>query len=235
MKIKIAKPVFLFFTICILFLTYSCKRQQFEISGHFDNCNSMYVMLDEIKPDNIEIIDTILIINGNFRYKFKVEQESIYRLRLSDTNLLPLIGGKKDKLSIRADAGDLSGTYKIEGNDASMILWDVNRQIGKMYRLTDSLSKIFKEYQARDSLSYILPFIDSCYYTNFLACKSYLKSVIENNKGNIAVIPVFYQKIGTKRFFSEGQDSLLFNDMLKNLQKTHPDNPHVKEISEKFI
>lgn len=211
----------------------ACERQSFTVSGHLDDCSSNFLIIDEIQPDGITVLDTILLIDGDFRYPIKNREESIYRLRLNDTTFISFMGKKGDKLQISGNAKDLLHTYQICGNKASKILWEVNQRVDAMYRLTDSLSQLFKTAQIEGKTDSIIPLLDSCYYTHFQSCKSYLQNIIENNPDQLVVLPVFYQKVGVRSFFSETNDRALWEEMLTHLQKHYPDNAHVKALQER--
>lgn len=223
--------------LCILFsavlVCSACRREKGSLTGHFDNAPSA-VFLDEILPDEIRTIDTLLLVNGNFTYRFRNKEEGLFRLRFSDTSLLSFTARRDDRLEVEGDALDLPHTYRIRGNVSSGMLWEANRRINGMYALTDSLSQLFKKAQTTDSMGLVLSRLDSCYYTHFQSCKSFLTALIENHPGELAVLPVFYQHVGTRPLFSEETDSLLFRDMAEKLIETHPDNPHVKALQERL-
>ena len=214
-------------------LVSACKREKGSLSGHFENAPSA-VFLDEILPDEIRTADTLLLVNGSFTYRFNRREEGLFRLRFSDTSLLSFVAGSDDRLEVEGDARDLPHTYRIRGNVSSEMLWEANRRVNGMYALTDSLSRIFKAAQAADSLEAVVGQLDSCYHTHFLSCRACLASLIENHPGELAVLPVFYQHIGTRPFFSETTDSVLFRDMVKKLTEAHPENPHVKALQERL-
>lgn len=222
---------------CILLSVFlacsACRHNESSLSGHFENGGST-VYLDEILPDDIQTIDTLLLVNGSFTYRFDRKETGLFRLRFSDTSLLSFVAGPGEQLQVDGDARDLPHTYHIHGNVSSEMLWEANRRINGMYALTDSLSRIFKKAQAADTLDHIIGQLDSCYHTHFLSCKSYLTSLIENHPGELAVLPVFYQRIGTRPLFSEETDSVLFRNMIRKLTEAQPENPHVKAIQERL-
>lgn len=222
------------FTLLSVFLACSaCRHNESFLSGHFENGGSI-VYLDEILPDDIQTIDTLLLVNGSFTYRFDRKEEGLFRLRFTDTSLLSFVAGPDDRLEVEGDARDLPHTYRIRGNVSSEMLWEANRRVNGMYDLTDSLSRIFKAAQAADSLDAVAGQLDSCYYTHFQSCRACLTALIENHPGELAALPVFYQRIGTRSFFSETSDSLLFHDMVKKLTEAHPENPHVKALQERL-
>lgn len=213
-------------------LLYGCTPSGTSLSGHFENSGGI-LFLDEITPEKTVVtLDTILLVNGNFNYRFKPEYEGIYRLRANDTSLLPFVAGGNDNLTFSGDARNLIGSYRVDGNISSQMLWETSRRVHEMYRLTDSLSRIFMEAQRTNSPP--PPSLDSCYYTHFLACKSALAALIENHPSELAAISIFHQRIGVNRFFSEQNDSALYRMMKEKLVAAHPDNPHIKALQEEF-
>jgi len=213
-------------------LLTGCNPSGTGISGHVESSGGM-LFLDEITPETVVTIDTILLVDGNFRYRLKNKYEGIYRLRANDTSLLSFVAGSNDNLSFSGDAKDLSGSYRVSGNISSQMLWETNRRVREMYRLTDSLSRIFNHARLTDSLQELSPVLDSCYNTRFLACKSALAALIENHPDELASLPIFFQRIGVRRFFSEQNDAALYRLMKEKLIAAHPDNPHIKALQEK--
>lgn len=211
----------------------ACRRNESFLSGQFKNSGSI-IFLDEILPDEIRTVDTLLIVNGFFSYRFNRKEEGIYRLRFSDSNLLSFVSGPADHIEVTGDARDLVHSYRIRGNTSSEMLWESNRRVNEMYALTDSLSRIFKKARTVDSLGAVVAQLDSCYYTHFLTCKTALTALIENHPSELAALPVFYQRIGTRSIFSEETDSVLFHNMLGKLTEKHPENPHVKALQERL-
>ena len=216
---------------CCLF---SCGNQDFSISGHLEQGKDNCLFIDEINPDGIAVLDTLLLINGNFSYRIRSKEEGLYRIRLDDTTFVPFMGGRHDKLVFSGNANNLTHSYRISGNESSEILWEVQQQINDMYRLTDSLSKLFIQAQKEERLDSITPLLDSCYFTNFQSCRSYLRNIIDNHLGELVTLPLFYQRIGTRNFFSEKNDAELFMNICQQLLKKHPDNKHVRALQEKY-
>ena len=210
-----------------------CQPSGVRLSGHFDHGGKM-LFLDEITPESVVTVDTILMVNGSFSHRFTPEHTGIYRLRANDTSLVSFVAGGNDQLAFSGDARDLGRSYRVTGNTSSQMLWESNRRVREMYRLTDSLSRIFLHAKQTDSLWAVSPALDSCYYTHFMACKSALAALIENHPDELAALPVFHQRIGVNRFFSEQNDSLLYNLMKEKLVAAHPDNPHIKALQEKY-
>ena len=211
-----------------------CQHSGVRISGHFDHGGKM-LFLDEITPESVVTKDTILLVNGSFDYRFKPENEGIFRLRVNDTSHLSFVAGGNDRLTFSGDARDLSRSYRVTGNISSEMLWESNRRIREMYAVTDSLSRIFLQAKQADSLWAVSPALDSCYYAHFLSCKSALAALIEKHPSELAALPIFFQQIGVNRFFSEEKDSALYLMMKKELSAAHPDNPHIKALQEKEI
>ena len=211
-----------------------CQHTAVRLSGHFDHGGKL-LYLDEIIDGKVVTLDTILMVNGSFSHRFSPDYEGIFRLRVNDTSLLSFVAGGNDQLTFSGDARDLSRSYRVTGNTSSQMLWESNRRVREMYAVTDSLSRIFLHAKQTDSLWAISPALDSCYYTRFLACKSALAALIEAHPSELAALPIFCQKIGLNRFFTEQNDADLFRMMKEKLTAAHPGNPHIKALQEKEI
>ncbi len=217
----------------MVLLLCGCQSPNFTLSGHFDPCPTHQVYLDEILPDGIRTLDTLLIVNGDFSYRMEHEEAGLFRLRFSDTNFLTFSGKGNDRLVFSGNAEDLPHTYSVRGNISSDILWKANCRINEMYALTDSLSRLFVQAKNGEEIQKISQTLDSCYNARFQICKNHLEALIRNHPEDIAVLPVFYQRVGTRPFFSEKEDTALFQEMVKNLTESMPENPHVKYLQER--
>lgn len=218
----------------LILLLCGCHRNDFRLTGHLENCGTEVLYLDELLPDGIVCRDTLLVVQGSFSHHFPQKETSIFRLRVSDTNFISFIGGGEDQLNFTGDARNLKQSYRVEGNASSQLLWEANRRVDAMYRLTDSLSRIFKRAHQHDSLAILGPALDSCYLTHFLSCRAFLEQLIENNLDDMAVLPVFYQRVGTRAFFSETTDSLLLRRIQRHLNQTYPGNTHITCLNERL-
>lgn len=225
---------------CVLFLWFmltfltACHKDGFTVKGKFMKSNYKVCILDEVLPDEIVTKDTILLIDNGFSYFVPTIEKGFYRIRFDDTVAITFIAGNKDNILLEGNLSDIKNTQKISGNEESELFLQVNKKVHEMYLITDSLTKIFKQYENTEQFDSITVHLDSCYYRNFHLYRNYLYDFIIQHPNKLASISAFYQKIGHRNFFSSVDDRELLNKMVHELSISYPNNQHVIALKKRL-
>ena len=228
MKLKIA--------ICFLLvvLLWGCRRDRIIILGEITNCNNSYLVLMQILPQEVVVIDTVLFLNGKFSHYIKSEEVGVYLLEFSDDVFLSFIADLGDRLIFSGDASNLLKTYNIQGNNETELLIETRRKLDQIYQQTELLSKEFVRYTYRDDFDSIRK-IDSAYTALFDTHKAYLTDFIRSYPDKLASLMAFYQTLGRNAFFSVEQDRELLEIIYVALSKKYPNSIYVKNLEEKLF
>ena len=218
--------------ISLVFL-WSCNGDKIVISGEIVHCNSSYLPLMQILPDEIVVIDTVLLLNGKFSHRIKSKEVGVYLLQVEDNVFLSFIADLGDKLIFSGDAANLQNTYDIQGNEETKLLVDTRRKLEQVYQQTKPLSNDFVRYTENSQLDSIQK-IDSLYNVLFETHKTYLTNIIRSNPDKLASLMAFYQKLGVNAFFSIEQDKELLKIMYPALSKKYPNSIYIKDLQEKL-
>jgi hypothetical protein len=227
MKLKI---IICFLSIILLL---GCKQNKIIISGEIEHCNSSYLLLMQILPDEVVAIDTVLILNGKFSHRIKSEQVGVFLLKFSNDIFLPFIAEKGDKLIFSGDADNLLKTYTIQGNEETKLLLKTQRELDDVYRQTELLSKEFVRHTYNDNFDSI-KIIGSIYTVLFEQHKAYLTDFIRSNPDKLASLMAFYQTLGHNAFFSIKEDKKLLEEIYPILSKKYHNSLYINDLKEKL-
>jgi uncharacterized protein YfaA (DUF2138 family) len=227
MKLKI-----IIFIISVVFLL-GCSGDKIVISGEIKNCNNSYLPLIQIYPDEVVVIDTVLLLNGKFSHRIKSKEVGVYLLKFSDDVFLSFIADAGDKLIFSGNDSNLLNNYDIQGNKETKLLMETQRKLEEVYRNTKPLSKDFVRYTENNHLDSI-QIIDSLYNVLFETHKTYLTNIIRSNPDKLASLMAFYQKLGVNTFFSVEKDRELLEMIYFALLKKYPNSIYVEDLKEKL-
>lgn len=225
--------------ILLMILANSCtnkpKGNEVWIEGTLTGESFSRIVVEELTPEGIQKIDSVSVINNKFNVKLNVEESGFYFLRFSSNNFISLILEPGSVVKITAPADSLGYPSEITGCDENLKMLELNHKLDGCYRVTDSLSKIFKEYQDTDQFDSVKANIDSAYYDMFYSHKAWLQEYIQKNSSSLTAIVAFYQTLGRRSFFTPGEDFGMMALIDKNLQKRFPQNKHVVKFHALFL
>jgi len=225
---------FLFFLVVLLFASVSCKRDQIRLSGTFENCDRRYLLLHRIEPNDVVFLDTIWLFNKHFSHTLNDEEIGIYLLKYNDSTLLSFIAQNGDRLLFSGDAQDLNKTYDVQGNEETQLLLETRRKLNQFYDKTKEWTALFLQHTYTDNYEKTSTYLDSLFSQEFDTHKEYLTQLIRQNKGKLATLLAFYQKIGNNAFFDEQKDHALLQEIYEGLASTYPNSMYVEDLKEKL-
>jgi RecG-like helicase len=204
------------------------------ISGVIENYDKSYFVLQQILPDEVVPVDTILVLNGKFSHRLKSNQAGVYLLQFNDTLFISFIANPGDKLVFYADANNLRQTYDIQGNEETRLLIENQRKLDQLYQKTKVLSDRFIQSVYEDNFDSLTRELDSIYAINFDNHKKYLTDFILSHPDKLASLMAFYQLLGNNAFFSMEEDHKLLDTIYPILSKTYPKSIYIDDLKEKI-
>ncbi|MDR1793290.1 MAG: DUF4369 domain-containing protein [Bacteroidales bacterium] len=222
------------FLVAGLLMLIACKSDKVNIKGTFENCSAKYVLLKEVLPQEIVLLDTIAIFNGYFSYDIDNENITIYKLELNDTDFFSFIAQKGDKIELSADLHSFDKTYAIKGNLETQLLDDSRRQLDKFDKKVKKLSAIFIQNENTEHSDSVAIRIDKAYQMYFDEHQQYLKKIIETHPDKLASLLAFYQRLGRRALFDAQKDRYLLELLAKNLSKNYPQSEYVIDLNNRL-
>ncbi|RDC63185.1 TlpA disulfide reductase family protein [Adhaeribacter pallidiroseus] len=104
----------------------------YKIYGKLNNQSSGKVYLSELGEQQFVYKDTATVLNdGSFTFEGKVNEPTVYRISLTDQNMLLLMLDNKE-IQVEADAKDLRKTYAIKGSEEAQLFKQLTDKLDKM-------------------------------------------------------------------------------------------------------
>ena len=225
-----------YLVLFVLFLICSaCKQNQVKLSGRFENAERRFLLLSKITESNeIAFLDTVLLLNGSFSHTVTEDEIGIYLLEYDHSTILTFIAQSGDRMVFTGDARDLDKTYDVQGNQETQLFLETRRRLNLFYDKTKEWAAIFERHKYADNSDAVTDYLDSLYNQEFETHKEYLTHFIRENKGKLATLPAFYQKIGKIAFFDRQKDRALLQEIYDGLSQTYPNSIYVKDLQEKL-
>lgn len=220
--------------VLLLLLSFAGCKQKTSISGQFNDCKQNYFVLYQIYPGELEMMDTVLLLNGRFHHTIRNPQIGAYLMEFSDTTFISFIADKGEKLVFSGDGNNLSKTYDVQGSEETRFLLHNNRKLDTLYMETKKLSNEFIKYAYENYSESAIAVLDSTYAVHFDAHKQYLTDFILSHPDKLASLFAFYQTLGNNPFFTLQNDSDLLEKIYPSLSQRYPDNVYVNDIKEKL-
>ncbi len=233
-KLTLRVAIFIF-TFFIFGCTQKPNKNEAWIEGKLAGESFPYIIIEELTPNGIQKIDSVAVINNKFSAKLPIDEIGFYFLRFSSTNFISIILEPGTILKLESHADSLAYPTKISGSPENAKMLELNHKLDDCYRTTDSLSKIFKQYQNTEQFDSVKQTIDTAYSRMFNEHKKWLETFITQNQSSITTIVAFYQTIGRRSFFNAADDFLIMQSIDSNLQKQMPKNKHVVKFHSLYL
>jgi len=227
----------LLLTTALLLAACGDRNTSVVISGDIRNGGNAKMTLALITADGLEKIDSTNLHDGHFEFKISSENELIkerenapmmFQLFLSDDNSVATMAKKGEKLTITADAQDLTKTYRISGGEEAVLIQQLDSSLTAFIAAADSLYGIYEKNIENDS---VRADIDAQYMKHVKSHRRYLEGFIAAHPNNMASYIAFYQSYNRRSFFDVYQDLDVLKQINANMSKVYPESEYVKTMT----
>ena len=196
----------------------------FRITGKLENGVGLTVYLDQLTTNSINQFGSAIVDeDGNFTLEGQILEVGFYKVRLGDNNFVNIVVHPEDNLEITGDANYLYGTYKVEGSEDAVALYELHEYLHRFNLKEDSLKKAatsFGGVQVDPSRQFQLQSI----YNNMVQEKlTFLRSFIDNNTASISSLAAI-------EGLDPMTDSEYFVKLDKELYDLYPNSMYVKNL-----
>lgn len=232
----------LFCALLLSVLLFSCqyKKSQITIDGSFKNGGNEMIWLACITSDDVIMLDSVKMNDGNFSFDIKAESEHeksrvqtpmMYQIISKSGIALTTLAQGGDHISFTGDAKDLFSTYHVQGCEEALLMWQLDSALSSFIKPTEALYQTYQENLEDDS---VRAEVESNYVKLLANHKQYLTQFIKNHPNNIASYVAFYQGYNRRTFFTEDADYEMLKTLTLSLQKVYPENQYVKSMTQRL-
>ena len=229
---NIKKVIFVFgitfFIGLSIFCISSCKNKNSEvvIKGVIIGAENKKIQLEEIYPGFIDtIITTKISKDGKFTITLNGIENSFHRLKIDNNNFIPLKIYPGEHVEITATYPELSKNYQISGSSESEKIKEINEKLLKSFFEIEKRKKIVADSSRiiGYNIDSLIKIMNAEVQEIFENDKNFIIDFIHKNKNLSIIYLALYQYVGISPLLKIDTDFEVFEFVLENLQKYHPD------------
>lgn len=228
--------VFLFCITSVSFL--ACQSEEIGekviIKGQIKNAGNTEIILQELNPLRIyQVASVFTDDDGFFKIELDMPEKSFYRLKVDENNAIHLFLKTGKSIEIGAEYPRVPRNYSVKGSENSILLKEINNELIKSTDKLNALRKDFTDAVEKggvniDSLRReFLDISDDLYQKD----RQFLINFIKENKESPVIFVCLYQYVLTNPILEIKKDIDIFEFVLENLEKHHPDLAHTAYLN----
>ncbi len=219
-------PLFIVLISTATFLHSCQKSANYQLSG--TAIASEDVIISEILPQELKALDTIAIVNGEFKYDRMFSSPTFLLLEFSTGIRLPIFIEKDVEVVMNVIDTSEYGTFVAMGSvSAEKMAKQRDLFVGSL-TFRDSLEDLNYYYQGDDSLAILRPQWNESFLERITFHKNEIKKIINQDTTDLSNIMAFYQSLGQLELFSFEEDEAYFQKVDNGLQARYSENEHAK-------
>ena len=184
----------------------------------------------------MHILDSTSVRRDLFDFKVKRKQVAdflssdepgFFQLYFSPDNGLTTLLKPDETVHVSADANDLIHTYRVQGPEDAMLMWQLDSALAMFAQYTDTLLVIYQYYMDVDS---IRSKVNQHYNQRVAAHQQFLRYFIMEHPHSFSSIIAFYQSYNNLRFFDEKKNADLLRTLTDSLSMNYPNSRYVRYL-----
>lgn len=213
-------------------LLASCEEKGASVKGNLSNTDGETIVLEKLTSTEVVPADSIEVdASGDFKLSVpEMTDPGFYRLRVNDNNFVILLLEKGDKAEVTGNALDFYKSYEVIGSEGSSKLRELDKRLRQDYELTDSLRRMFMDYQAAGTynMDSIKQTIDAIFLEAQEKKNIFIEKYINDNPTSLATLSAV-QSLKYDEFADK------FDEVVANLEKAYPNSDYVKQFKKQLV
>ncbi len=213
-------------------LLASCEEKGASVKGNLSNTDGETIVLEKLTSTEVVPADSIEVdASGDFKLSVpEMTDPGFYRLRVNDNNFVILLLEKGDKAEVTGNALDFYKSYEVIGSEGSSKLRELDKRLRQDYELTDSLRRMFMDYQAAGTynMDSIKQTIDAIFLEAQEKKNTFIEKYINDNPTSLATLSAV-QSLKYDEFADK------FDEVVANLEKAYPNSDYVKQFKKQLV
>jgi hypothetical protein len=225
----IARPIIL---LSIVIISISCTRQvkqdQPAISGQFLNASGKTITLNELTPDSVRKLDSVILDQtGKFRFAFTPQTAGFYLVKANTGENILLLAEKDEKITVSTDFKKEPFDYQVTGSPGSLLLKDFYTKTFVNLSKADSVAAILRKMQGSPDFYKQSVILEPVFMKIINDQKELERSFIRSNMKSLASLIILNYKFGMMPVLTIGDDFDLYAKLDSSLSIAYPSNKHV--------
>lgn len=218
--------------IAAAILLASCEEKGASVKGNLSNTDGETIVLEKLTSTEVVPADSIEVdASGDFKLVVpEMTDPGFYRLRVNENNFVILLLEKGDKAEVTGNALDFYKSYEVIGSEGSSKLRELDKRLRQDYELTDSLRRMFMDYQAAGTynMDSIKQTIDAIFLEAQEKKNTFIEKYINDNPTSLATLSAV-QSLKYDEFADK------FDEVVANLEKAYPNSDYVKQFKKQLV
>ena len=224
-----------------LLLLFSCShKNDIRIEGNLKNGNGRVLYLSLLTADGLQKLDSSVVRHNSFQFNVKKnmladfladEEPGFLQLNFSPDNGLTTLAKPGQTVHVTADANDLIRTYRVEGPEDALLMWQLDSALASFAQYTDTLLHIYQYYMDDDS---VRSGVEQRYNRAVVAHQQFLRNFITMHPNSFSTMIAEYQVYNQHRFFDETEDAELLRMLTDSLAANYPDSRYVRYLQSRL-
>jgi len=225
-----------FSSLVALMLFASCgNKDQITIEGTLDNGAGKTIFIEEMSPDARIFLDSIILDKkGHFKFTYDMPYKTFYNVHVSDEDYVVLLPDEGSLINMTGSYDSLSLTYRIQGNDDSQLLWQLQdytnngtRALRELVAIDRHNAQLLEQGEiSQQEFDIAHNYTDSVYLSTFSEQQQYVVHFIEDNLGSLATLIALYKPFNGRQLINPEDSFEFYEGVLEGLEAFLPDNPH---------
>lgn len=231
---KKMKNFFVLLVLVAVALSSCTDPNAYKITGEIEGADGKKIVMERVKGNTLEPVDSTTIENGTFEFKGVTEEAHFYTLR-AENQMIPLIVAPGEEVEISASFNTMGEAYQISGSRGSELVRSFNVEYNKNLTTLDSLGKIYRENQDKEGFEQIQEKLDGEYKALVEKQRDFSLRFIDENYDCLATLYVLYQQFPpqTGAFVIDPvQDADKFEKVASALTEKYPNSVEVKGLKQ---
>jgi len=233
---KTFKTSLLLSAVAALLTFASCgNKDNITIEGTLDGGAGKTIYIEEMSPDARIFLDSITLDKkGHFKFSYQMPYKTFYNVHVTDEDYVVLLPDEGSLINMTGSYDSLSMTYRIQGNNDSQLLWQLQdytnngtralRELVSTDRHNMELLEQGEISQRQFDIAH--NYTDSVYLATFAEQQQYVAHFIEDNLGSLATLIALYKPFNGRPLVNPEDSFEFYEGVLEGLEAELPDNPH---------
>jgi thiol-disulfide isomerase/thioredoxin len=216
----------------VLSVIASCSERDTTIKGKIDGANE--ILIARVGTDQLEYLDTIQTSDGAFSFKpGNTEETELLMIEVPQATRLSLYVKPYEKVELYGKADDPGYEYEITGSPGSERIAQINRIMGDLMGVMDSLNEVNNSSLESENYASIKDQLDNIYTSTVDKTRALYLDMLHEDPGHSTNLFIFPLRLGQTQLLPANEYFEEYESADKAMMAENPGNPHAQRFSQR--